>query len=172
MLRSLILSLCLLSPMASADEPSADDPKLALAIELLAVIDMDQMFTAMQSQVESMITGQLQQLETCEAMKPAIEGYSKDMGALIGSKLTAEQFMPEIAQLYAEVFTQAELQGLLDFYRSPLGEKMLAKMPELMQRSMTIGQNQMTALMPEIEAAAERFGDEIEAARAQCEESE
>jgi len=41
------------------------------------------------------------------------------------------------AQIYATHFTEAELKGLLDFYHSPLGQKMLDQEPKVMDETMS-----------------------------------
>ena len=37
------------------------------------------------------------------------------------------------------------------FYKTPIGQAMLAKMPQLMSKSMEISQRRMAGLMPEIQ---------------------
>ena len=37
------------------------------------------------------------------------------------------------------------------FYKTPIGQAMLAKMPQLMSKSMEISQHRMADLMPEIQ---------------------
>lgn len=173
MLRGLFLSIVLLLPLSvTGNDDAKNDPKMDLAIELLALMDMDQIIEATRGQIESMIAAQIDQVAECDAMRPAIKDFSRDMGALVTTQLSADAFMPQIAQIYVDVFTENELEAVLAFYRSPVGEKMLTKMPELMQRSMAISQAQVTALMPRIEAAATEFGEKIEAARSECENAD
>jgi hypothetical protein len=45
-----------------------------------------------------------------------------------------------IIPIYAKHFTQKEINQLLDFYRSPVGKKVIEKMPTIMQESMMVGQ--------------------------------
>jgi hypothetical protein len=44
-----------------------------------------------------------------------------------------------MAPVYAETFSREELQGLLAFYESPLGQRMVAAQPQILARSMEIG---------------------------------
>jgi hypothetical protein len=62
-----------------------------------------------------------------------------------------EKFKPAIVQIYAEVYTDEELDGILAFYRSPAGRAMLEKMPQLMSRTMAVAQKLMGDIQPEIE---------------------
>lgn len=169
MLRNVLLSVVLLCAATTTDRLRAkEESELELAVQLLALMDMDQMMTSMHQQFETMFDEQIKQFTTCEAMRPAIQAYSREMADLASTSLSANDFMPEVAQVYVDVFTEDELQELLAFYQSPLGQKMLEKMPELMQRSMTIAQQQMTTIMPQIQAAAERFSKEMMASASQC----
>ena len=65
-------------------------------------------------------------------------------------ELMNEYFLPEFknrlpeymelsARLYAEHFTEAEIDELIAFYETPLGQKMIAKFPVLTQESMQLG---------------------------------
>ena len=58
-------------------------------------------------------------------------------------------------RLYDETFTAQEISGILEFYKTPTGSAMLDKMPVLISKSMTIAQEQMGDLMPEIQRIAE-----------------
>lgn len=169
MIRSLTLFLALGAGAAAAPPARADEQaRMDLAIELMAQLDMDQLMASMQGQMEAMIGSQLEQMASCAAMRPALDAYARDAGALLSESFSGADFMPEVARLYVEVFDQDELQGLVDFYRSPLGRKMLARMPELMQGSMAIAERQMAATMPRIEELARTLGEQLEAARGAC----
>jgi hypothetical protein len=45
-----------------------------------------------------------------------------------------------IALIYARNFTADELRQLTAFYRGPIGQKFLEKMPQIAQESMAMGQ--------------------------------
>ncbi|MEM7749607.1 MAG: DUF2059 domain-containing protein [Pseudomonadota bacterium] len=46
----------------------------------------------------------------------------------------------QIAEVYADEFTTAELRELLKFYRGPLGKKFLKRMPLVTQKTIVLGQ--------------------------------
>jgi hypothetical protein len=62
--------------------------------------------------------------------------------------LAWEKVRPETVEIYTEVFTVAELEELIVFYQSPLGQKLLAKYPEVMTRAMALTQKKLQAAMP------------------------
>ncbi len=55
------------------------------------------------------------------------------------------------AEIYADVFSEEELQALIDFYQSDVGQKFLEKQPQLMQATMSRMQSEMGKLMPQIQ---------------------
>lgn len=55
---------------------------------------------------------------------------------------------PEFVNLYCEMFTVPELRQMTEFNRTPLGQKIIRTMPELMRRAMAVGEARMQANMP------------------------
>ena len=68
----------------------------------------------------------------------------------------------QMVSLYAETFTEPELRQLIAFYKTPVGQKALQKMPELMLKGMAIGQQLAQAHMPELQAAIAARKRELE----------
>jgi hypothetical protein len=62
-----------------------------------------------------------------------------------------EKLKPFLVQSYSEVFTEEELQKMIEFYATPAGQKTLEKMPLLQQKAMLQSQATLKALMPEIQ---------------------
>ena len=54
----------------------------------------------------------------------------------------------ELAQVYTEEFTEAEIDKILAFYNTPVGEKMREVTPELTRKGMQIGQQWGQELQP------------------------
>ncbi len=50
-----------------------------------------------------------------------------------GLKTDMPRLIDAQASLYASVYSLSELRGLVTFYRSPTGQAMIAKMPQLLQ---------------------------------------
>jgi hypothetical protein len=62
---------------------------------------------------------------------------------------------PMYVQLYRDTFEQEEIDGLIAFYRSPVGQAFTSKMPLIMQKSMALTQAQMQTFIPKMKAAME-----------------
>ncbi|MDE1175474.1 MAG: DUF2059 domain-containing protein [Edaphobacter sp.] len=64
---------------------------------------------------------------------------------------------PEYVDLYAKTYTEPELDAILSFYKSPAGQSMLTKSPELSAQSMQLVQAKMTTLQPQLQKLAQDF---------------
>ena len=65
------------------------------------------------------------------------------------------------SEIYASVFTEKELQELIAFYKSPIGQKVLEKQPVLMQATMKKMQVEMAKIMPDIQKDIKQAIDEV-----------
>ena len=72
-----------------------------------------------------------------------------------------EEMMQAMVPAYQRHFTHSEIQELIQFYKSPLGKKMIDEMPKLMtdgmQAMMPIMQNWMDTQMTELKASTEEY---------------
>lgn len=70
------------------------------------------------------------------------EAFKKEMMASL------DDIYEKFAQVYMENFTEAEIDQILAFYNTPVGEKMVAITPELTRKGMAIGQQWGQELQP------------------------
>ena len=75
--------------------------------------------------------------EVAEKVKQDVRNRENEIGA-------------EMARAYATDFTEDELKGLITFYKSPLGQKMLVQEPKT-----------MTGVFQFVENWTQRFGEEL-----------
>lgn len=92
---------------------------------------MDQMMSGAMQRLGPMMIAQARQANPnlTDAQAQAItEAVSESMDDVM------HKVIERSAPMYAEVFTEKELQDLSDFYGTPTGKAMIAKMPVLMNR--------------------------------------
>lgn len=77
------------------------------------------------------------------------------MNAVFNDPKLAEEMEQETMAIYARNYTADEMKQVTAFYRTPVGAKMLATMPKVMQESMAAGQKVM---MPRIAKLAQDAG--------------
>ncbi len=90
------------------------------------------------------------------AKDPQIQKDMQEMNALVRAEMSWDKMEEPLIALYGNVFSEAELQDIIEFYQSPAGQKMLKRQPELIQGTMVMMQQQMQNLMPKIKALTEK----------------
>ncbi|MDN6280746.1 MAG: DUF2059 domain-containing protein [Psychroflexus sp.] len=59
-----------------------------------------------------------------------------------------DEMYEKFSNIYMEEFTHKEIKGVLEFYDSELGEKLLEGQSTIMEKSMSVGQDFSTKVMP------------------------
>ena len=65
--------------------------------------------------------------------------------------------MPKIVDLYMTTFTEADLDGILAFFKTPAGQDYVSKSPELSGKTVEVLQSAVSELQPQFEAATKAF---------------
>ncbi len=135
MTRVMLAAMCGLvlsfSPAATqeASRP-VDAPTAAAARRLLAVTGATKL---MLSSMESMIAAQRQ-------ANPQIPGAFWD-AFMAHARRDTTRLIDMLVPIYASHLTQSELEELLRFYMSPIGRRLTAVQPAILQESTQAGQN-------------------------------
>jgi len=136
---SLALGLALTGAPAGAQQPApaplkdASPAAMAAAREILAMKNAKAMYTAAVPNIVQQTKEQLMQSNL---------NYQKDLNevaVIIAQKLAGREneIGEGMAKIYANEFTEQELKDLVTFYKSPLGQKLLASEPRAIQFSMS-----------------------------------
>jgi len=83
-----------------------------------------------------------------------MEELNRSIMELVSRELSWEKLKGAFISIYAESFTAEELDAMIKFYESPIGNKLLDKQPELQQKTMQLMQSIIIKLMPEMEKLA------------------
>lgn len=119
----LILSFCILSLSANA-QTNSKSQKIKQLLELtgsgkMAIQMMNQMMGTLKS-------------SHSKAGDEFWENLKKE--------IKAEDIENMIIPIYDKYYTESDIEQLIAFYGSPIGKKMIATMPQVMQESMIVGQ--------------------------------
>jgi len=82
---------------------------------------------------------------------------------LVATKYDWNKLQTEYENVYFDLYTEEELNGILTFYKSPIGKALLAKTPEANARLLQISKQQSDALAPAIEKLTKEFVAEFQA---------
>jgi hypothetical protein len=134
-----LILLILTGPnLAVAQSPAPPNPEsITAARELVAASGMD-------TQVRSMLPTIVQVLRpgfVTGRPKQFVEAYDAIVSVLVeafGSRI--DEMSDQVATVYAQTFSVDEMRQLTAFYRTPVGQKLLEKMPGLLQQTSAIGQ--------------------------------
>jgi hypothetical protein len=73
---------------------------------------------------------------------------------LMKERVTWDKMRPQLVKIYGDTFSDEEIDGLLAFFQSSAGRSYVTKLPALTQQIVAYSQEQVTALMPEIQRLA------------------
>ncbi|QCT97013.1 DUF2059 domain-containing protein [Stutzerimonas degradans] len=141
---ALVLSLA--SVAANADQAS----HARNAERFLQLANADRLAVPVYAQVQQMFAQRFAETQAPENKKALLERYQAKADTALDKAIGWKKLEPELVNLYTSQFTEQELAGLIEFYESPLGKKMLDKLPELNARSAQLTQKKLEAAVPEV----------------------
>lgn len=131
---AVVLAMGLFCAPAAAQEPPPSATELAVAREVVQVSGAEAMMTQMMDLMLPMIRNQMTSV-----------GASAETADRFAS-LVREEFLVDFPRMldmtalaYAQVFTEAELLELRDFYASPTGSKLVATAPQITEAMSRVG---------------------------------
>ena len=141
---ALILSLA--SVAANADQAS----HARNAERFLQLANADRLAVPVYAQVQQMFAQRFAETQAPENKKALLERYQAKANTALDQAIGWKKLEPELVSIYTSQFTERELGELMEFYESPLGKKMLDKLPELNARSAQLTQKKLEAAVPEV----------------------
>lgn len=152
----------------TSQSPQANPDKQAKAEEIIQLTHTDQLMQRVMAQMNERMKNQAAQqaarMNLNAEQKAAFDDYETKLNQLVTNAVNWEKMKPIMVQVYAETYTTDELEGILKFYRSPAGQSMVAKSPELMSKTMSLMMQQMSTLQPQIEQLTKDFQSKMQKA--------
>lgn len=151
---SAILLACLLAATvpALAAEPMASE---AAIVQLLDVTNARRLVDGAIGQMESAVKQSLQQGTAGHPLNDEQRRIVADMQerilALVRQQLSWDSVQPAVVESYRKVFTADEIAGMIAFYRSPSGQAVIEKMPQVMQESSRLMNQRLDELTPQLQ---------------------
>jgi len=154
MLKTAVAALlsCLALHSALADEAPVSDASLR---ELLEVTQAHKILDGIMGQMDATIRNATTQALAGKSLTPEQqtiydEGRHQMVSAL-NEALSWDIMEPLYMDTYRRSFTQAEMDGMLTFYKSPAGRAVIAKLPIVVQNIMQMTTERMQVLSPKLE---------------------
>jgi hypothetical protein len=163
----MLSALLLAASLSSAQTASPSDAHVQAALDLITASRTDQMFDQMKDPTAPMVQQTIAQFQGCESAKPVLDEFAAAMKDVKFNDEQISKVRRDVAVVYTEVFTQAELEEMTKFFASETGVKMLDRMPEVMQK-MQGAQAQGQETMQKAGQIAQGFGPRLEEAYKAC----
>jgi uncharacterized protein len=142
---------------ARADEAS----KQAKVKELFAVMHMDHSLDRMRSAMEQQVQATAKNAPGTEQMTPEKKKMQQEFVdnsmKVVDENFGWAELEPAYVKLYVDTYTEAELDGILAFYKSPAGQALLTKTPELSAGVMQIVHGHMGDFQPKMQGLQELY---------------
>ena len=152
------LCLCALPMLVRADDAS----KRAKVEEMLTASKVDtitkQMLGNVPERVKQAASRQLYvQNATTPEQKKITQDYLNQMGTIAQKGASWDAVHPKLVALYMQAYTEPELDGILAFYKTPPGQALIAKTPELSGQTIQVLQSTVNQMEPDFKAATLAF---------------
>jgi len=146
-----LLMISLWALPAQAQAP-ADDARID---RLLEVTRARQMLDAMLPQIEASQHQMLAQMtagrELDAAQQQRVDRLLANSSSSVRKALSWDTLAPVYRDIYRQTFTGDDIDAIIAFYESPTGQRMLEKMPELMQNTMSAMQRLIVPMLQQME---------------------
>ena len=145
--------LCMLFvPLAALGAPASE----ASIERFLRLTEAEKNLEAAQQYSEELMQQALREQNQRRMMSPEMQLKLRDATQKSAEAMREEmswaKMKPLMVRIYAESFTQEEVDGLIAFYESPAGKAFAKKMPMVMEKSMLLMQERIGPLMQRMEA--------------------
>ena len=162
----ILLAYFALCPAIAAEPPASE----ASVRELLTITQSQKLVDGTMGQVDAMMQRSMEQALAGQALsadqQKIMDNMRTKMIALFRENMKWETLEPMFVDIYKQSFTQKEVDGMLDFYKSEPGQAVIAKMPLVMQNTMQAMQGRMAVMLPKLQQLQQDAIAELKASRA------
>jgi hypothetical protein len=159
----LVVMMAVAPCAARADEAS----KQAKVRELFVAMRMEHMLDQMLTSIQRQVVAVAQMTPDADKMTPEQKKLTQDFVnqsmKAVSDSVGWTVLEPEYVKLYAATYSEDEIDGILAFYKSPVGQTMLDKTPQLSAGGMNIVQERMAEFKPKIKALQDEYMKQLAA---------
>ena len=165
-LYKIALALCLTAaiPVAHADEAS----RRVKAEEMLQLTKTDSLMRDQLANLQTRVNAMAKQQSGAAPLSPEqtklTDEYLKQVQDVTTDEVGWTKLRPIVVQEYADTFTEADLDAIIAFYKTPAGQSVIAKTPELANKTMTAVQTRIKDLQPKLATITQDYSTKMKAA--------
>lgn len=151
-----LAALWLSSACALAAPPTAESVEELLRVTRSESL-LDQTYTSVEGTMRQAIAQQIAGRTLSDEQRRLVELAPARLTEVMRSEFNWQKLRPIFVAIHQESLDQADVDGMLAFYKSPAGQALIAKMPAILQRTIGVVQLQTQALMPKLAQAMEQL---------------
>jgi hypothetical protein len=140
---------------------AAESGKSRAAEELIELTHIEKTVTELRGQMAATIAAQLRSANVPEALREKLARLQQKISDLVFDELSFTKLRPAYVESYAATFTAEELNGLVEFFKTPVGRAYVEKMPLLSKQIMALAQAQFVNIAPRIKTLTDEFVSEL-----------
>jgi len=152
---TIVLSIFALGSLLNAQDQQPSESAV-LAEELLSLLNIQKNMDAMFQQMGKMQDQSASSMDATPEAKERQLKMREAMNAEIKALVNWDTIKPVFISIYSDTFTPEELQGMIAFYKTPIGQKWLEKQPQLQMATMQRMQSIMAEAQPKMQEALKR----------------
>jgi len=166
--RHLVICALLLAagPAIANDAPPTEES----IQEFLNLSNVRQLLDQMKVQMNTFMTTAMRDAQQGQTLTPerqaVVDRMKEKMVAAINESLNWDTMMPLYVHTYQASLTQDELDGMVEFYKSPAGQAYVKKMPLIMQNVMVEMQGMLKPLQQKLAQIQKETIQELKALNA------
>ncbi len=150
-----VLLSCSTQVLADANSHAAD------AERFLHLARADKLAVPVYAQVQQMFAQRFAESQAPKSKQALLESYQAKANVALDNAVGWDKIKPDMVKLYTSHFNEQELKDLIAFYESPVGQKVLLKMPALTAQSAQLTQNKLEKAVPEVNKLLADMNDEL-----------
>lgn len=140
----------------------ADDVSHRAAAEkLLKLSNVDKLIEPIFQQLKGMMGQQFAQTGVPQDRREILEKYSNKLFDLMSKEMSWDKVKDEYITMYVSTYTEKEMNEIIEFYKSQVGQRVIEKTPQTMQASFQISQKHVQRIMPQIQQISQEMAAEL-----------
>lgn len=131
------------------------------AEEVLLLMKIDKIMAPAIKQIQQAQIRELQKLDLPDEAIETSKKYLQQTVDILVNAFQWEKWKEDLIDSYVGVYTEPELDELIEFYKSPLGQKMVEKTPRLTMETVQLSQKLMKRVSPDLKAITDAMLKEL-----------
>jgi hypothetical protein len=164
-MKLIALTLLAISIAAPAIARADDASKRAKVEELFNLMHVDktqgQIMDLALRQVKDAAQQQLHGGPPTPDQRKKLDDFQQKATDIVSNQISWSKVQPDFLKLYTDTYSEPEIDGILAFYKSPSGQAMLNKMPDLTAKSIAISRDRIQTVQPQLRQLLQDFAKDI-----------